>query len=263
MKLATFKVSDGDRSVLAGVLEEGRLRAFAEGEDAVRGVLAGTQSTDGHLGTFALSDVTLLAPVPNPGTIYAIGLNYANHIAEMGHEPPREPVLFTKLRGSLTGPSGPVSRPAIVSRLDYEGELALVIGAGGRLGGLCIADDISARELQERESQWTRAKGGDTFCPCGPWITTIDEIDDPLKLQVRTWVNGELRQDSSTENLVFGPDALIDFIAEVAAPQPGDLILTGTPGGVGQGMQPPRYLQPGDRVRVEIEPLGSIEHKIV
>jgi len=263
MKLATFKVSDGDRGVLAGVLEEGRLRAFAEGEDAVRDVLAGTQSTDGQLGTFALSDVTLLAPVPHPGTIYAIGLNYANHIAEMGHESPREPMLFTKLRGSLTGPSGPVRRPGIVSRLDYEGELALVIDAGGRLGGLCIADDISARELQEREAQWTRAKGADTFCPCGPWITTIDEVDDPLKLQVRTWVNGDLRQDSSTENLVFGPDALIAYIAEVAAPQPGDLILTGTPGGVGQGMQPPRYLQPGDRVRIEIEPLGAIEHEIV
>ena len=203
-----------------------------------------------------------MAPVPNPGTIYAIGLNYADHIAETGNQRPEQPVVFVKVRGSVAPPGGPVRCPKVVSRLDYEGELTIVVGAGGRIGGFCVADDVSARDLQGREPQWTRAKGADTFCPFGPWVTTAEEIEDPQALHLRTWVNGELRQDSSTSHLIFGCQEVVDFIAQTCTLTPGDLILTGTPNGVGVGMDPPRFLAVGDVIRVEIERLGTIEHRV-
>src|SRR5690242_2713107 len=167
-----------------------------------------------------------------------------------------------KLPSSVVPGSGPVVRPEVVRRLDYEVELALVMGAGNAIAGYAVADDVSARDLQRREPQWTRAKGADTFCPLGPWVTTADEIADPEALRLRTWVNGELRQDSSTSDLVFGPRALVDFIAETITLEPGDLILTGTPSGVGMSMDPPRFLESGDVVRMEIEGLGVIEHAV-
>jgi 2-keto-4-pentenoate hydratase/2-oxohepta-3-ene-1,7-dioic acid hydratase in catechol pathway len=167
-----------------------------------------------------------------------------------------------KLPSSSTPPGGPVRCPKVVRRLDYEVELALVMGAGGVIAGYAVADDVSARDLQKREPQWTRAKGFDTSCPWGPWITTADEVADPEALRLTTHVNGELRQDSSTSDLIFGPRALVDFIGETCTLEPGDLILTGTPSGVGQSMDPPRFLEPGDVVRLEVESLGVIEHRI-
>jgi acylpyruvate hydrolase len=140
--------------------------------------------------------------------------------------------------------------------------MLVAIGSDGRAAGYCVANDVSARDLQKREPQWVRAKGADTFCPYGPWLTTADEVPDPGNLALRTWVNGDLRQDSNTSNLVFGVDELIDFIGQTCTLRPGDLILTGTPGGVGQGMQPPRYLQSGDTITIEIDQLGSIEHSV-
>jgi 2-keto-4-pentenoate hydratase/2-oxohepta-3-ene-1,7-dioic acid hydratase in catechol pathway len=226
-------------------------------------VLAGSAPARVGDQTWPLSEVELLAPVPRPGTIYAIGLNYAKHIEETGGKRPEQPIVFVKVAGSLTGPSGPVRCPEVVRRLDYEGELTIVIGAGGQIAGYTIADDISARDLQGREPQWTRAKGADTFCPVGPWVTTADEVGDPESLSLRTWVNGELRQDSNTSDLIFGCDELVTFIGQTCTLQPGDLILTGTPSGVGQGFDPPKLLQSGDVVRIEIERLGSIEHSVV
>ena len=152
--------------------------------------------------------------------------------------------------------------PPVVRRLDYEGELAVVMGAGGRVAGYAVADDVTARDLQRREPQWTRAKGADGFCPYGPWITTADEVPDPHALRLRTWVNGDLRQDSSTSDLIFTVPELVDFISETCTLEPGDLILTGTPSGVGFAMDPPAFLAGGDVVRIEIEGLGSIEHPI-
>jgi acylpyruvate hydrolase len=149
-----------------------------------------------------------------------------------------------------------------VRRLDYEGELAVVMGTGEAVAGYAVADDVSARDLQGREPQWTRAKGADGFCPYGPWITTAEEVPDPHALALRTWVNGELRQDSSTSNLIFKVPELVAFIAETCTLEPGDLILTGTPSGVGMGLDPPRFLASGDAVRIEIERLGAIEHTI-
>ena len=140
----------------------------------------------------------------------------------------------------------------------------VVMGAEGVIGGYCVGDDVSARDLQKREPQWTRAKGADTFCPYGPWITTVtvDEMPSAENLQLRTWVNGELRQDARTSDLIFGCQELVDFISETCTLEPGDLILTGTPSGVGMGLDPPRFLQSGDVIRIEIEDLGAIEHSV-
>ena len=171
-------------------------------------------------------------------------------------------MVFMKLPTSSVPGSGPVRRPAVVERLDYEAELVVVIGAEGRIAGYAVADDVSARDLQRAEAQWTRAKGFDTSCPWGPWITTADDVPDPRALRITSHVNGELRQDSTTADLVFGPQELAEFIGETCTLEPGDLILTGTPGGVGEAMDPPRFLQPGDVVRIEVESLGSIEHPV-
>ncbi len=147
-------------------------------------------------------------------------------------------------------------------RLDYEGELGIVMGAGGRIAGYAVCDDVSARDLQKSESQWTRAKGFDTACPWGPWVTTADAVPNPGNLRLQTWVNGEPRQDTRTSDLIFGVDALVAFLSEAITLEPGDLILTGTPSGVGSAMDPRRFLQSGDVVRIEIETLGAIEHAV-
>jgi 2-keto-4-pentenoate hydratase/2-oxohepta-3-ene-1,7-dioic acid hydratase in catechol pathway len=172
------------------------------------------------------------------------------------------PIVFVKVAGSIAPPGGPILCPEVVRRLDYEGELTIVIGAGGAIAGFTIADDVTARDLQGREPQWTRAKGADTFCPVGPWVTTVDEVGEEPDLALKTWVNGELRQDSRTSDLIFGCRELVRFISETCTLRPGDLILTGTPSGVGMGLDPPRFLAPGDRVRIEIEHLGAIEHDV-
>jgi acylpyruvate hydrolase len=261
MKLATFQ-APGHDDPLSGIVQDGRIRAFG-GADGVREALAsgGTPTPSGD--EWALDEVTLLAPVARPGTVYAIGLNYAKHVEETGGTKPEQPIVFVKVAGSVAPPGGPIRCPEVVKRLDYEGELTIVIGAGGQIGGYCVADDVSARDLQRREPQWTRAKGADTFCPYGPWITTVDEVPDPGNLRLRTWVNGELRQDSSTSDLIFGCDELVAFIAQTCTLQPGDLILTGTPNGVGMAMDPPVWLESDDTIRIEIESLGEIEHRVV
>lgn len=236
--------------------------AFAEEGLTVLDVLSQTSARAADGPSFALSDVALLAPVPRPRAIFGIGMNYADHVAEIGATAPETPIVFMKLPSSASPPNAPVSCPEVVKRLDYEGELAVVMGANGRVAGYAVADDLTARDLQKRELQWTRAKGADAFCPYGPWITTADEVPDAQALWLRTWVNGELRQDSSTANLIFDIPTLVAFVSEACTLEPGDLILTGTPSGVGMGMDPPRFLESGDVVRIEIEGLGAIEHPI-
>lgn len=259
MKLATFTTPDGE-GPLAGEVRDGRVEAFAPGATVVA-VLAGAEpERDGR--SWALDEVTLAAPIPAPGVVYAIGLNYAKHVQETGGQRPEQPIVFVKVRGSIAPPGGPIRCPEVVKRLDYEGELTIVIGAGGAIGGYCIADDVSARDLQRREPQWTRAKGADTFCPFGPWVTTVDEVPDAGDLRLQTWVNDELRQDSRTSDLIFGCEELVRFIGETCTLAPGDLILTGTPSGVGSAMDPPQFLASGDRVRIAIERLGEIAHSV-
>jgi len=260
VKLATFLPAGSD-APRAGEVRGDEVVAFPPGT-SVRDLLATDADATADDEPFPLDRVTLLAPVPDPGAVYAIGLNYAAHAAETGGEPPERPIVFLKARNSVAPPGGPVRCPAVVRSLDYEGELTAVIGYDGGVGGYAVADDVTARDLQGREPQWTRAKGADTFCPWGPWITTSDEVGDPGALRLRTWVNEEPRQDASTADLIFGVDDLVAFLAETQTLSPGDLILTGTPNGVGVGMDPPRFLEHGDVVRIEVEGLGAIEHPI-
>ena len=259
MKLATF-LPPGESVPVAGAVDGDRVHAFAD-DVGVVDVLAGA-APEWTGGEWGLDEVALLAPIPQPGTIYAIGLNYAKHIEETGAQTPEQPIVFTKARGAVAPPGGPIRCPEVVRRLDYEGELTIVMGAAGQIAGYTIADDVSARDLQGREPQWTRAKGADTFCPFGPWVTTVDEVPDPENLDLKTWVNGELRQDSNTCDLIFGCRELVEFIGQTCTLRPGDLILTGTPSGVGQGFDPPKFLGSGDVIRIAIEGLGEIEHSV-
>jgi acylpyruvate hydrolase len=261
MRLATFLPPDS-QTPRAGQIHDDEIVSFVMKRETVLDRLR-TSDWDQALGdAWPLDEVTLLAPVPRPRAIFGIGLNYAAHAAEQGKEKPEFPIVFMKLPSSSAPPNGSVHCPEVVHRLDYEGELVVVIGEGGKIAGYAVADDVSARDLQKREPQWTRAKGADDFCPWGPWITTADQVPDPKNLHLTTHVNGELRQDASTSDMIFGPQALVDFIGETCTLEPGDLILTGTPSGVGMSMEPRQFLESGDVVRIEIESLGVIEHAI-
>lgn len=261
MRLATF-IAPGSQNPQAGEVVGDRVTAFAGDESVLDRLHSGaTESASGE--SWPLAEVRLLAPIPAPRQIFCVALNYALHAKEGNQQAPEEPAIFTKPSTSSAPPSGPVRCPEVVRRLDYEAELAVVIGPGGAIAGYAVANDVSARDLQKRERHWTRAKGADTFCPWGPWITTADEVPDPANLWIRSWVNGEPRQDGNTADMIFPPQRIIDFLAETCTLMPGDIVLTGTPAGVGFAMDPPRFLSEGDSVRIEIEGLGWIEHGIV
>src|SRR3954447_1316409 len=258
MKLATF-IAQGETAAQAGEVRGEEIVAFGSGTILERLQSGDRSPADGQ--ARALTDVQLLEPVPRPPAIFCIGRNYAAHIAELGSEKPEKPLVFLKLPLSSTRPAGPVQTPKASQALDYEVELVLVMGPENTIAGYAVADDVSARDLQRSEAQWSRAKGFDTSCPWGPWITTADAID-PGDLRLTTHVNGEKRQDGSTSDLIFKPAELVDFISEACTLEPGAIILTGTPGGVGEAFKPPKYLQPGDTVRVEVEGLGALEHAV-
>jgi acylpyruvate hydrolase len=258
MKLVSYRAFDGEPSY--GEVRDGRVVAFDDGS-TVKDRLASGDRTPAAGPEHALDDVELLAPHV-PRAIFGIGLNYLAHAQEQNAEPPKVPIVFMKLPSSVAAPGAPVHAPAVVKRLDYEGELGVVMGPGGEVAGYAVADDLTARDLQRAERQWTRAKGFDGSCPFGPWITTADEVPEPGDLALRTWINGELRQDSRTSDLIFSVPQIVDFLRETITLEPGDLILTGTPSGVGMYFDPPRFLGSGDVVRIEIEALGTIEHAV-
>ena len=259
MKLATFTTADDD-APRAGEVRDDAVAAFDDGSTVLDRLRSGDR-TPASGPEHALSDVTLLAP-HIPRAIFCIGWNYKLHIEETGRDMPEFPVVFLKPPASAAPPNGTVVCPKVVRRLDYEVELTVVMGPDREIAGYTVADDVSGRDLQKREPQWTRAKGADTFCPFGPWVTTADEVPNPGNLRLRSWVNGDLRQDSNTNDLLFKIDELVDFISEACTLEAGDLILTGTPSGVGMAMDPPQFLEDGDVVRMEIERLGTIEHRI-
>jgi len=256
MKLATF-IAPGGSEPQAGEVRGEEVVAFASGTVLDRIASGDRTPADGQ--AYPLNDVTLLAPIPRPPAIFCIGRNYAAHIAEMGSDKPEKPLVFLKLPLSSVPPGGPVKKPAVVTELDYEAELLFVMGPGNTIAGYAVADDVSARDLQNSEPQWSRAKGFDSSCPWGPWITTDVDASD---LRVTTDINGERRQDGRTSDLIFKPDELIEFIAQTCTLEPGAIVLTGTPDGVGAGMDPPRFLEPGDDIRIEIEGLGVLEHDV-
>jgi acylpyruvate hydrolase len=265
VRLATF-IPPGSPTPIAGEIRDRLAVSFAADDADPRAVILARLETADQTPAagehWPLADVELLAPLANPRAIFGIGLNYRAHAAEQAAELRDAPIVFMKLPSSAGPPNRSVACPAVVKRLDYEGELAVVMGSAGRVAGYAVANDLSARDLQRREPQWTRAKGADGFCPYGPWITTADEIPDPHALRLRTWVNGELRQDASTRDMIFRVPDLIAFIGETCTLMPGDLILTGTPSGVGMSMTPRQFLATGDAVRIEIDRLGQIEHQI-
>ncbi len=226
--------------------------------------LAGPVSYTGqrHL----LADVRLLAPVIPRSKVVGIGRNYAAHAAEMGNEVPDEPLVFLKPNTSVIGPGEAIVRPSTTSDLQYEGELAVVIGRIGRdipvervgeaVFGYTVANDVTARDLQRTDGQWTRAKGYDTFCPLGPWIVTHLSVDEASDLGIRTRLDGAIVQESSTSLLVRGISDLVSYVSSFTTLLPGDLILTGTPAGVGP-------MLPGQRVEIEIDGIGSLENVVI
>jgi len=214
------------------------------------------------------------ACVGNVGNFIAIGLNYSDHAAEAGMQLPKEPVIFNKARSCICGPNDDTITPKDSSKLDYEVELGIVIGQRARylekgkgldaVAGYCTANDVSERVFQiERAGQWTKGKGCETFGPLGPWLVTKDEIPDPQNLNLWLTVNGEPRQKGNTKTMVFGAEHIVWYCSQFFILEPGDVIITGTPSGVALGMKPPKFLQPGDVVRLGVDGLGEQQQKVV
>jgi 2-keto-4-pentenoate hydratase/2-oxohepta-3-ene-1,7-dioic acid hydratase in catechol pathway len=221
-----------------------------------------------------LAEVTLLAPIPRPPKIVCIGVNYADHAAEAGRALPVWPSVFLKAPSCIVGPGDPIVRPPTTEQLDYEIELAVVIGKQAKsvpreqamtyVAGYTIMNDVSARDLQlGKDGGIILGKNFDSSAPLGPVLALADEIPDPNNLQLRTWVNGELRQNGNTHTLIFDVPAIIAFLTQQLTLEPGDVIATGTPAGVGLGMKPQVWLQPGDAVRLEIDGIGVLENRVV
>jgi 2-keto-4-pentenoate hydratase/2-oxohepta-3-ene-1,7-dioic acid hydratase in catechol pathway len=221
----------------------------------------------------APDDVRTHAPVPRPPNILAIGMNYREHVAELGREAPEYQYWFNKQRTSITGPEDPIVLPRVSDMVDYEGELAMVIGrrcqhvpaarAFEVVAGFTIVNDVSARDWQWRTPTFTMGKSFDSHAPCGPVLVTTDEIGDPGQLGIRTWVNDDLRQDSTTADLIFGCAQMIEYLTTAFPLEPGTIIATGTPAGVGAGRTPPTFLAHGDVVRIAIEGIGELVNPVI
>ncbi len=249
----------GDMTALLGLGDEAWERAASASTTSAR--------------RCGLEQVELLAPVTLPPKVLAIGMNYRAHVKEMGHELPARQTWFNKQRTAVAGPSADIVIPAVSEQVDYEGELGVVIRRRAKsvpaarwlevVAGFTIVNDVSVRDWQAHSPTFTMGKSFDTHCPLGPWIVTPDEVGDVRSLSVRTWVNGELRQDASTGDMLFGPDEMIEYLTTVFPLEPGDVLSTGTPSGVGAGFTPPRWLKAGDVVRIEIEGVGVLENRVV
>jgi len=281
MKLATFHhdgssrvgvVTDAgvvDLSQAAPDLPATMLALLEAGQPA----LHAAQRAAGSGTPIPLADVRLEAPIARPPKFLGIGLNYADHVREAGLEAPKFPTIFNKQSTCVVGPNDPVHLPRASSALDYEGEFGFVVGRRCRhvsrddapdvIAGYTIVNDVSVRDWQLRIPTWTIGKSFDTHGPIGPWIVTADEIGDPHQLRLRTFINDELRQDSNTKELIFDCFALVEHLSTAFTLEPGDVIATGTPGGVGIAQKPPALLKAGDVMRIEIEGIGQLENTVV
>ncbi len=282
MKLASLKSEGGTGTSVVAILDDEVVdlsAALPESPSDVAGLFElGPSAVDqvravieagGNRSPLELS--RLASPVASPGKFFAIGLNYADHIAETGAEAPKFPNVFAKMPSCVAGPYDEVQLPSVSDQLDYEGELGFVIGTRCRhvsrerasevIAGYVVINDYSVRDYQMRTSQWILGKSFDTHGVIGPWLVTADEIADPHTLPIRTLVNGELRQSSNTSNLIFDCFDAVELLSSVCTLEPGDVVATGTPGGV--GMATGTFLAPGDVVRVEIDGIGAIENRIV
>jgi len=282
MKLVTFTqggstrigVLNGDAivdlSAAAPNLPREMCAFLAAGADALAAAKQAASSTSAQI---ALKDVRLEAPILRPPKILAVGLNYKDHIAETGNKTPEVPMIFNKQSTAVNRPNGEIHLPRVSEQLDYEGEFAIVIGRYCRhvpknradevIVGYTIVNDVSVRDWQRRVPTFTMGKSWDTHCPLGPCITTADEVGDPHTLDLKTWVNGELRQHSNTSQLLFNCFDLVEHLSTVFTLEPGDIISTGTPGGVAAAMKPPKWLKPGDVVKIAIEKLGELENRVI
>lgn len=267
MKVATFTYDN--RSQIGEIVGDRVYRSASV--DTMQYMIRRGMTPSRASGHLPLSAIRFDPPV-RPSKIICIGRNYAEHAAETGHDVPKEPLIFAKFPSALIGHGQAITwNENITQQVDWEGELAVVIGTRARnvseesamryIFGYTIANDVSARDLQLRQDgQWTRGKSLDTFCPLGPWIVTRDEIDDPHVLSVKTTVNGEVMQDGNTRDLIFKIPTLISYCSRMFTLEPGDLILTGTPPGVGEGRKPPVYLKDGDVVNITIDGIGELSN---
>jgi 2-keto-4-pentenoate hydratase/2-oxohepta-3-ene-1,7-dioic acid hydratase in catechol pathway len=279
MKLATFThegktrvgaVTGDEIADLTAAGAPATMLALLEGGEAA---MAAAKAALAKAPRIALAKVKLEAPIARPPKILAVGLNYRAHAEECGLPIPQFPVIFNKQSTSAAGPSDLIHRPRESEQLDYEGELAVVIGRRCRrvpaakarsvVAGYAVANDVSVRDWQMRVPTMTMGKSWDTHCPFGPWITTADEAGDPHGLDLKTWVNGELRQNANTSDLIFNVDQVIEHLSTAFTLEPGDVIVTGTPSGVGLWMNPKSWLKNGDVIRIEIAGLGAIENRVV
>ncbi len=278
------RVTDGKGQSTIARVEDDHVVPLLEapdglGRDALRDALAAGSLADlaarPALGdAIPLAEVTLRAPLTAPQKILAIGLNYADHARESGMEPPKAPVTFTKFPNSIIGPGEAIRyRTADSAEVDYEVELAAVIGrrardvseadALGYLAGYTVCNDVSARDAQFADGQWVRGKSFDTFCPLGPWLVPADEVPDPQSLGIRCRVNGVALQDSTTKEMIFGVAELVSYLSRFLTLEPGDIIATGTPFGVGFARTPPVYLLDGDVVECEVDGIGTLTNPVV
>ena len=279
MRLASFRQAGVQK--FGAVVEEGivDLSAQLNGRWATlrdvladNGLAALATAAKNQKADIALDSVELLPVIPNPDKILCIGVNYASHAGEVGRELPPQPSVFSRLHNTLVAHNGNIIRPSSSIAFDFEGELAVVIGKRAKdvpsrdaldyVAGYTICNDVSGRDYQQRSSP-TAGKSFDTFAPMGPAITTRDEVPDPHLLDIRTLVSGEEMQHSNTRHLIFNVNYLIDYLSHIFALEPGDVISTGTPAGVGWFRNPPRFLQPGDAVRIEVEKVGVLENPVV
>jgi 2-keto-4-pentenoate hydratase/2-oxohepta-3-ene-1,7-dioic acid hydratase in catechol pathway len=241
----------------------------AEGRARVENLISSpAQSAQYHL-----RDIQLLAPIPRPRKLICVGLNYRDHAEETGAQIPKVPTIFNKFATAVIGPGANVILPRVSKAPDYEAEFAFVIGQGGRniaaddwqqhVFGYTLVNDVTARDYQRATSQWLMGKTFDSFAPMGPWIVTADEISDPHDLDIQMEINGEILQDSNTRELIFKIPDLVAFLSSVFTLEPGDIVSTGTPAGVGFARKPPRYLHPGDQMTVRIPAIGELHNPVV